>query len=188
MIRKVARVLPSRKNAESIVELKAAALRRNGVPEQNALFASGPESVSGVEAQLSDLRRRRAQYLGVFAGRQGLGGELLAVQQTREWTAADQAPFGYENIESLARPLGVVTLNALETLDESASKLYLRELMRAALSSARGREVRIGVGANDPFEEILVKNFDFNPTGQHGSPVPGLDQELYVRPMGTELR
>ncbi|HET6747187.1 MAG TPA: hypothetical protein VFH06_03720, partial [Candidatus Saccharimonadales bacterium] len=141
-LRKIGRILPTRKNAEAMLAFTGEDLARAKVPPAEIWRVADPENTPLVDAQQQRLKRHPERYLGAIAGRQGLGGTVEGFIKYNEWRIADQLPF--ENEEEAAKleavraagehglrgkPLGIFALHASSKQLEGSQLFIARTLV-----------------------------------------------------------
>jgi hypothetical protein len=197
-LRKIGHILPTKKNAETLLGLTSEDLLRAGASPGEVWKTSDPENTPLVEAQVQRLRRHSGRYLGVIAGRQYLGGTIEGFTKFNTWNIADQITF--EDEEEAARletvlasgerdlrgkPLGVFALHAASALSEQQQLFIAHSLVDEVIMRHPNRELRVGLHESDPMTEFLVKRRNFESTGKYGHPLetaPSYETQLYVRP------
>lgn len=205
MMLRVERILPLSKNAEALQGLQSDELKEAGLADAERLAIADPANVELVNAQRGRLLRHPRRYLGVFAGRQLFGANMIGAIKFNDWRAADELPFTVgEEHEVLAekverdehildeRPLGIFALLVARNHQEKKWTTYFNESDRLAIASTLleevhrryfEREMRIGMQENDPLLPV-VAHMGFEASGRFGRPLANIEQELYIRSPG----
>ena len=189
----IARIVPTRRNLETIVSLTNADLQTSGLSPEEAAQLADPQNNQHLETQRRKLLLHPARYLGAFASSR-FGNELKGFIKYNEWRAADELPYAEaaearllkdmiaaEKHHLAGRPIGIFALCVASSLSQDAQPRFASALLHSVLEKFSDKEFRIGAPAEDPLVPLL-RSYRFEPTGRRGGPISGISQELYIRP------
>jgi hypothetical protein len=187
---KIARILPTRQNAEAMVAMTRQDLLSADVPPAVVESIADEDDPKHIIEQQTKLIRRPERYLGAIAGRQfpfGLGAPLQGFAKFNEWNAADQAQYESGDVAERLRvqvergekalpgnPLGIFALLVASDVVRDGHRLQVADqLLDAVVARAEGREIRTGLHESDPLLPVFEEH-GFQPTEAVGVPIPGI--------------
>ena len=174
-------------DASRILALTAQDLREARLSEDEVLAIANSSNPEHIKKQEQKLKLKPELYKVAL-----LDQDLVGFVKTNEWFTGDQKPYAtpYEHYALAMRnlfhshrlkgnPLGIFSLIAANDADKDRLEIA-SALLDEVLEEQDTREVRIGVSWNEPLRPLLVEEYGFQPTGQHGE-VFGIPHELHVR-------
>jgi hypothetical protein len=181
----ISRVTPE--DASRILALTAQDLREAHLPEDEVLTIANSSNPEHIKEQEQKLRLKPELYKVAM-----LDQDLVGFVKTNEWFTGDQKPYAtphehyalamrnlFHSHRLKGNPLGIFSLIAADHVDENRFEIA-SALLDEVLEEQNAKEVRIGVSWNEPLRPLLVEEYGFQPTGQHGR-VLGIPHELHIR-------